>query len=243
MTIRKRRQPTPAFKLPSPYNPMTGQRASLEAEGAFPYCAMMQIAATDDQDDYVICRGYDPRVKKFFDYEETPAEPPEGYVAKPGIPVAKPYGSRVAGAYEVGQVFAAVLPLMKIGDNFTASQNPGVAADTQGHPADLDELVELLYTNDDTPLVVNWLLLDSGSVGVRWASTNGELDGDDPDGTVSADIVKLNTTSGEWEDTGENIDEVYPGYLLGTGKTLAASTRVLVAIIDRLHSVIAAACD
>jgi len=142
VTIRQRKNPTPAFNLPPPYNPVTGQYADLVAEGKFPYCAMMQIAEDDDEDDYVICRGFDTRIGKFYD----------------SIAVAKPYGNRQAGVYTVGQMFPAVLPFTKIG------QTPGVAATTEGHPADLDEVVGILYTTSG--VVINWLLLDGGGTAV-----------------------------------------------------------------------------
>ena len=150
MTIRKRRQPTPGFRIPPPFHPITGERAPLMAEGEFPYCAMMQVAAEDTHADYVICRGYDPRIRKFIDYDAADED-------KPGVPVAKPYGKRQAGQYVVGQVFAALIPLTRIG------QTAGVAADSEGHPAGLDEEVEILYTDDD--IVVNWLLIDAAASG------------------------------------------------------------------------------
>jgi hypothetical protein len=146
VTIRKRRQPTPHFKLPPPYQPITGERAGLLVRGQYPYCAMMQVAADDEHDDYVICRGYDPRIRRFIEYDSEDED-------KPGIPVAKPYGNRIAGQYTVGHVFPAVLPLTKFG------QNSGVAATSQGQPADLDEELEILYTDDSKP--INWLLLDN----------------------------------------------------------------------------------
>jgi hypothetical protein len=42
-------------------------------------------------------------------------------------------------------------------------QNPGVAVTTAGHPADLSEEVEILYTDDDPAIAINWLMLDSGT--------------------------------------------------------------------------------
>lgn len=137
MTIRKRKTPTPYFKLPPPFNPISGERAALVTHGVSPYCALMQIAEEDVHENYVICRGFDPRIRKFLD----------------SIPVAKPYGSREAGEYTVGQVFPALLPLQRLG------QTPGVASVTQGHPADLDEVVDNLYTDDGT--AINWLLIDT----------------------------------------------------------------------------------
>ena len=87
MNFRKRRRPTPHFKIPSPFNPITGGFGELEVEGVYPYCAMMQVAADDTYDDYVVCRGFDTRILKFVDYEEGSSE-------KPGISVAKPFGDR-----------------------------------------------------------------------------------------------------------------------------------------------------
>lgn len=128
---------------------MTGEHAELLVPGITPHCAMMQVAAEDTHDDYVVCRGYDPRYKKFFDYDEDDLE------TKPGIPVGKPFGSRSPDTYEVGQVLPALIPLTRIG------QTPGVAADSDGHPEDLDELVEILYDEDDHP--INWMLLDTAA--------------------------------------------------------------------------------
>jgi hypothetical protein len=146
MTIRKRHNPSPSFRLPPPYQPIAGEHAKLLIPGNAPYCAMMQVAAEDTHADYLICRGYDPRVRRFFEYDESDPE-------KAGIPVGKPYGNRVVGQYTVGQVFAAMIPLTRIG------QTPGVAETSAGHPADLDEEIEILRTDDD--IVVTWYLLDS----------------------------------------------------------------------------------
>jgi hypothetical protein len=113
---------------------------------------MMQVAVEDTHADYLICRGYDPYTKRFFDYEESDPD-------KLGIPVAKPYSSRAVGTYAVGQIFPAVMPLTKIG------RTPGVAETSDGHPADLDEAIGILYTDDN--LVVQWLLLESGGSSSR----------------------------------------------------------------------------
>ncbi len=158
MTLRKRRQPTPGFRLPPPYHPITGERAPLKTEGVSPYCAMMQVAAEDEHEDYVICRGFDTRMRKFIDYEE-------GNENKPGIPVAKPFACRVTYQYGIGQVYPALLPLQipipsPSDVNWRVGQNPGVSATTAGHPADLDEEVEILY--DDNGTVINWMLFDTG---------------------------------------------------------------------------------
>lgn len=156
---RKRRNPTADFKLPSPYQPISGEQAPLALKGVFPYCAMMQIAAEDTHQDYVICRGFDVRIGKFIDYAS-------GNANKPGIPVAKPYGKRSTGKYTIAQVFAAILPLQTGNPSPTSvpwrcGQNPGVAETTPGHPADLNETIEILY--DDNGVVINWMLLDSAS--------------------------------------------------------------------------------
>jgi hypothetical protein len=111
---------------------------------------MMQVTTEDTFDNYVICRGYDTRIRKFVT----------------SIPVAKPFGNRFPGQYVVGQVIPAILPLtgtVEVSGCSGLGQNPGVTADTQGHPADLLEDVELLYAEDGTT-VINWMLLDSGPV-------------------------------------------------------------------------------
>jgi len=161
--LRKRKQPTPSFKLPAPFQPITGERAPLVVKGVYPYVAMMQVAAKDTKRDYVICRGFDVRISRFIDYEK-------GNADKPGIPVAKPYSKRTVGAYTVGQIFPAVLPLQT--DNpspvdvlWRVGQNPGVAKKTAGHPADLDEEVETL--KDAANVYINWMLLDSPGGGAE----------------------------------------------------------------------------
>jgi len=157
MTIRKRRQPTPHFRLPPPYEPRSGEHAALQVDGVFPYCAMMQVAVADTHEDYVICRGFDIRIPKFVNYIA-------GDANNPGIPVAKPYGKRVTGMYEVAQVFPAILPLQSSNPSpssvlWRVGQNPGVSVTTAGHPADLSEEIEILY--DDNGYAIDWMLLDT----------------------------------------------------------------------------------
>jgi hypothetical protein len=156
--FRKRRQPTPYFKLPPPYNPTTGEHAALAFSGVFPYVAMMQVAADDTHNDYVICRGFDLRTGKFVDYED-------GNTDKPGIPVAKPYGKRRKGVYTIAQVYPAVLPLQSSSPSpssvpWRVGQNPGWATGGEGHPQGLDEEIDFLKDDDDVP--INWQLLDEG---------------------------------------------------------------------------------
>ena len=136
---------------------MTGERASLQTHGIFPYCVLMQVAAEDTEAEYVLCRGFDVRINKFIDYEE-------GNDDKPGIPVAKPYGFRSAGVYELAQVCAAALPVQCSAPSPTTApmrlgQNPGKAADSVDQPADLDEELEELYTTDGK--AVNWMFIGS----------------------------------------------------------------------------------
>ena len=155
--LRKRKQPTPGFKLPAPFQPITGERAPLLVKGVYPYVAMMQVAAEDTERDYVICRGFDVRIGRFIDYEE-------GNDDSPGIPVAKPFGKRYVGAYQIAQIFPAILPLQTDNPSPTdvpwrVGQNPGVSTVTPGHPADLDEEVEALKDAND--VYINWMLLDA----------------------------------------------------------------------------------
>lgn len=147
--FRKRKQPTPDFKLPPPYQPITGERAPLMVEGVFPYTAMMQVAETDTHDDYLVCRGFDVRMRR-FSYS---------------ISVAKPMGMRYKGSYQVGQIFPAILPLQTSNASPTdvpwrVGQNPGVATVSQGHPASLSEKVDFL--KDDNGIYIAWQILDEG---------------------------------------------------------------------------------
>jgi hypothetical protein len=166
MVFRKRRRPTPGFKIPPPFNPVSGDFADLSPEGVMPYCALMQVAADDTYADYVICRGFDTRLAKFVDYEE-------GNPELPGISVAKPYGNRKPQTYEIGEIYPAFLPLQGTSTyvpaspfavNFRLGQNPGVVTDNaepDGHPSDLDSYIDLLI--DYNGKIVNWLLIDTGA--------------------------------------------------------------------------------
>jgi len=194
VTVRQRKNFAHAFKMPQPYNPMEGVYADIQTKGVFPYCAMMQVAADDDKADYVICRGFDVRIGKFINYVDGDT------TNNPGIPVAKPYGLRSAGVYKVGQMFPAVLPLQSGGPSpndadIRFGQNPGVAAETVGHPADLDEDVGILTTT--AGVKVNWMLLSSMNAARMWRFT---LNADINAGTAAADKLEL-----DGSDTGEDI--------------------------------------
>ena len=171
MSFRKRRRPTPFYKIPPPFSPMAGDYAELHQSGTSPWCAMMQVAADDTYDDYVICRGFDPRILKFVDYAS-------GDANKPGISVAKPFGKRTTGTYEIGEIYPAFLPTQghtelnefKQGPYFPPSpvavkwrvgQNPGVVTGglDGGQPENLTDEIGILY--DHNGKVVNWLLIDS----------------------------------------------------------------------------------
>lgn len=156
--FRPRRMTGPAFRLPTPHNPLSGGHAPLMSEGIFPYCAMLQVAAEDTKRDYVICRGFDTRMVRFIDYAV-------GNADKPGIPVAKPFGSRMIGVYQIGQIFPAFLPLQTGNPSPTTvpwrvGQNPGVAATSEGHPADLSETVDEMSTAEGE--LINWMFIDDG---------------------------------------------------------------------------------
>lgn len=172
--FRKRRRPTPGFGVPPPFQPVTGEYAPLKAEGVHPYCAMMQIAAEDQYQNYVICRGFDTRIRKFVDYEA-------GNANKPGISVAKPFRNRVKCYYQVGQVFPAVLPVQgtnnytppsPVAVNWRVGQNPGKSSTSCGQPHLLtDSITEL---TDHNSKYVNWMLLDSGPT-FLWVALQEDL--------------------------------------------------------------------
>lgn len=169
MTFRKRRNPTPGFNLPPPYQPMTGQRAQLQIPGLFPYVAQMQVAERDIYDKYVICRGFDTRINRFIDYED-------GNADKPGIPVAKPWGFRMKGLYTKAEIHTVVLPTQGMPSTFHSpyqvapspdevktrlGQNPGKAKDSSDQPYSLDEELEQLTTDDDKP--IHWMFANNPS--------------------------------------------------------------------------------
>jgi hypothetical protein len=156
---------------------------------------MMQVAAADTYDDYVICRGFDPRIRKFIDYEA-------GNANKPGISVAKPFGNRVVSSYEVGQIFPAFLPTQGYAgagkyENYTppsptdvdwrVGQTSGTASPeaTGGHPQDLSAGISAL--TDHNSQLVQWLLITGGGTEAK----------------VLWGVAKTN-----WEDNGANCDSV-----------------------------------
>ena len=176
--FRKRRRPTPGFKIPSPFNPIQGDNANLRQDGASPFCAMMQVAAEDTYTNYVICRGFDPRTLRFIDYAA-------GDSNKPGISVAKPFGKRVIGTYEIAEIYPALLPTQGNTDfsgfrqvtyvppspvavDWRVGQNPGVVTGglEGGQPDSLTDAIEILY--DHNGKVVNWILMDSAGRGGEW---------------------------------------------------------------------------
>ncbi len=172
--LRKRKNPTPAFGLPPPFNPMTGEFAKLTTPGIYPSCALVEVAAADTHDDYVICRGYDTRDQKFYEYDLD-----EG---KPGIPVAKPFGKRAAGLYAVGEVYAAFLPQSLIG------QNSGTIA------AGSTDLLDLEILETDDGEYINWMLVE-GKAMVRFEMTAALTVG----GEANAYMIVRNAADNDWE--------------------------------------------
>lgn len=172
--FRKKRRPTPGFQIPPPFDPIRGSFDDLSDDGIYPYCAMMQIAKDDIYDDYVVCRGFDPRIQRFVDFAENSSD-------KPGISVAKPFGCRGTSKYDVGkgsarkfrigEIFPAFLPTQgtasftppsPIEVKWRLGQNPGVANTAQdyaGQPGSLSDVVSLLY--DHNQKAISWMLVHS----------------------------------------------------------------------------------
>lgn len=147
---------------------MSGKHAALQVPGVFPYCVLMQVAAEDTERDYVLCRGFDPRMNRFIDYEEDNEN-------KPGIPVAKPYGHRMKGLYRIAEMYAAALPTQGVGPNICPSpttapirlgQNPGKAQESPDQPTSLAEEVDELYTTEGK--AVNWIFLQAPASELFW---------------------------------------------------------------------------
>jgi hypothetical protein len=194
MSIRKRKQPTPGFRLPPPFNPMTGERADLIARGVVSRCAMMQVIGDDEteanqdtHDNYVLCRGFDPETKKFYH----------------SIAVAKPYSVRSTYPYRLGQLFAAMKAATRLGDNC------GVSSVTVGQPADLTETIDLLLDDDLKPIY--WL--DISGHWTPWLY--GKLDGAmAAAGSATVSIYEWDGSA--WADSTEN-KTVYAPPLLSSG--------------------------
>lgn len=162
--FRKRRRPTPGYKIPPPFNPIQGENSNLRQDGVSPFCAMVQVMEEDTYDDYVVCRIFDPRILRFMN----------------NVSVAKPFGKRKPDTYQVGEIYPAFLPTQG-NANFMdfrqvtyvppspvevlwrVGQNPGVAVGglDGGQPENLDGEIEILYDHNDK--VVNWLLIDSNA--------------------------------------------------------------------------------
>jgi len=166
------------FAPGTPFNPMGSFHDTLAPEGIYPYCAMLQIAEEDKYTDYVMCRGFDTRMRKFVDYEE-------GDATKPGIAVAKPWGNRVKCYYQKWSVYPCLLPTQQGADkvsgggsdDFTSpspgtvkwrvGQNPGKpVASCLGQTQASDDVINEMM--DHNKKYVNWMMIDSGPVFV-WA--------------------------------------------------------------------------
>jgi hypothetical protein len=158
---------------------------------------MMQVIEEDIYQNYVVCRGYDPDHKKFFNR----------------LYVAKPYGQRgQTGIYAVGEVHPAVKAITRLG------LTPGVARDTVGHPADLDEQVDKLTSADQesTDSVVtdiSWMFIgSSGST-----SYFGKLDSDLAYDTDEEDEITLSIYSDATTDTGNDLTPILPPHGMRSG--------------------------
>ena len=233
---RKRRMATPALGH-GPYNPIAGDQANLRQAGTSPFCAMFQIAAEDTYDDYVICRGFDPRILKFIDYAEGDSD-------KPGISIAKPFGNRVTGKYEIAEIYPALLPTQGNADftdfrqviftppspvavEWRVGQNPGYVVGggaDGGQPEDLSDEIAILY--DHNGKAVNWILIDSvsGFTRIEFTVTSATTISDTEsvyDGmrelTVTIKSPSCNNT-GIWGDTDIKVYEHEP-LCLTTGET------------------------
>lgn len=217
MVLRKRRQPTPWFRQPPSYDPIAGKRAPLDHPGVTPYCALMQVAAEDTHQNYLICRGYDTRERKFFDYVE-------GDPDKEGIAVAKPYGRQTKGIYQIGQVIPAMVALTGLYSDLQETwvqqgQNPGVS--TAGHPKVvslsplLTDPVSILY--DDNGKAITWMAMHGECI-ARIEMTDALSRG----GAESAEAMLFSWNHAEDEWNEEPIITVYNTQHLAFSKPATA---------------------
>lgn len=199
--FRKRRRPTPGLGINPPYNPKTGTYAPLGGPGPTSYCAMFQVVGDDEtttnedtHSNYVICRGFDPETKKFYT----------------SIAVAKPYGLRGTYPYRLGQLLPALKARTRLGDNC------GVSHTTVGQPADLDEVIDLLFDDNGSPIY--WLDI-SGGTGA--SILTGVLDGAlSAGGSATMSIWELDAGQTDWvnhsSDTTRN-ETVYAPAVMRSG--------------------------
>jgi hypothetical protein len=164
--------------------------------------AMMQVIEADTHDNYVVCRGFDPETNKLHER----------------LCVAKPYSVRGTTPYVIGQVFAAMKARTRLGDN------PGVASESTGQPADLDEVIDLLTDDDNSPIY--WIELGGGaSSNVMFGKLDGALSQGD---SATMSIWGFDPSDGSFADTTENIT-VYD-WLMKSGSADIASGKKLVVL-------------
>jgi hypothetical protein len=188
---RKRKSPAPFFKQAVPYDPVSGEYSPIGVPTEKIHIAMFQVIEADTHDNYIVCRGYDPTLRKFLN----------------SINVAKPYDQRGAFGYVVGHVFPAAIPITRLGET------SGVSETTIGCPADLNEAIEILLDDDSNP--VRWLDISSGGV-IRVIS--GVLDGAlDAGGSATMSIWELNDGETDWvnesTDTSDNMTVFAPAIM------------------------------
>ena len=133
MSFRKRKSPTPAFKMPPPYDPFIGQTAGLPGAKDLTRVALFQVIEEDTHDNYLVCRGFDPETKRLYD----------------SINIAKPYAVRGENHYSIAEIICCAKPLTRLGIN------SGRAESTIGQPTYLDEEIVLLLDDDENP--INWM--------------------------------------------------------------------------------------
>jgi hypothetical protein len=219
--FRKRRRPTPGFGIPSPYNPIQGENANLRQDGVSPFCAMMQVAEHDRYENYVICRGFDPRILKFVDYAE-------GDPNKLGVCVAKPFGCRKIRKYRIGEVYPAFLPTQGNTDfagfrevtyvppspvdvHWRLGQNPGYATVVKngGHAETLVDSIESLV--DHNGRKINWMLIHSANEQFFRFQSLEDLAGD----SCAATIRRMDRSGLRYE-TIYDPDNLFEGMEAGT---------------------------
>jgi hypothetical protein len=224
--FRKRRIPAPFFGIPgAPFNPMTGERAPLAPEPVRgTTLALFQVIEEDTHDNYVVCRGHEADSDPTFTYLHDPSTVP----TTTPINVAKPYVVRGTNPYVVGQIVVAARIKGKLG------YNPGKAETTVGHPADLDEVVELLLDDDDVGIA--WL--DIGASGPIVAGYRNPINQTITDGSNSEiEWTDYNAASHPYFTMDASKKKLYlpPGLYLSwltLGPQVAGNTRITVTVIS-----------
>ncbi len=237
MVIRKRRSPAPAFRVPSPFNPMTGDHAPLGRNVYPTRVAMMQVV--EEHDDYLTCRGYDPEAQLFLNevsvakplvLQKTPWDGKTYEISSVDVTFTYKYSTTRMLVYDggntitqmfsypyfVGDVLAVAKPMTKIGET------PGTISESDC--VLLDAEIQIMYDSQEKPIA--WMDLNVAGRGwVQQTEYRGKLDELLSQGQAATVSIWQRTDGyGSDADSGENVEVT--DWFLSSGEELATGTKV-----------------